>query len=313
MEKKLKVIFLGTPDFAVEILKALIIWEGCEVVCVVTQPDRPRGRGKKLIAPPVKTETLKYGVKVLQPHDVNKLEEIEKIRRFSPDVLVVAAFGQILSPGLLNLAPLGAINVHASLLPKYRGASPIQWAILKGEKVTGVTIMKMDEGLDTGPILSQKAVAIGIDDTAKSLHDELAKTGAQLLIETLNRMVNGKIISIPQDEKKASYAPILKKNDGLIDWNRSVKDVHNHIRAMYPWPGAFFYWQRPKDNKKIMLKIYPGQISFEEIKGIEPGTIVKDKNFVKIACKDFFYIPSMIQPESNKPLTPEGFACGYLK
>ena len=313
MEKKVKTAFLGTPHFALIILDHLLKWEKGEVVCVVTQPDRPKGRGKKLHHPPVKTEALKHGLKVIQPEDVNDDSIVEFFERLKPDVLVVAAFGQILSSKLLNIPKYGAINVHASLLPKYRGASPIQWAVLKGEKITGVTIMKMDEGLDTGPILAQKVVPIGFEDDASKLHDKLAVIGGELLISTLERLINGLIIPVPQDSKVASYAPLLKKEDGLINWDRSATEVHNHIRAMSPWPGAFFYWTRPKDGKNLMLKIFPGTIHFEDNKHFSPGTIIEEKGVLKIACKDFFYIPSKIQPQSSKPLNPEAFCCGYLR
>ena len=312
-EKTLKVIFLGTPEFASVVLKSLLEWDGCDVVCVVSQPDKPKGRGKKLIPTPVKDLALRYGVDVIQPNNINDKNVVSRLRSFGADVLVVAAYGQILSSDVLNIAPLGAINVHASLLPKYRGASPIQWAMLKGEKITGITIMKMDEGLDTGPILAQKVIAIDIYDDAKTLHDKLAVEGAKILIKSLKAMKDKDFVLVSQDERYASYAPMLKKKDGLIDWNRPVKEVHNHIRAMYPWPGAHFYWNRPKDKKRIMLKVFPGCPSFEDTKGVSPGTILGDKSSIKIACKDYFYIPFKVQPESSKPLNPEAFFCGYLK
>ncbi len=313
MEKTVKIAFLGTPHFALIVLEHLLRWEKGEIVCVVTQPDRPKGRGKRVHHPPVKTKALKHGLKIIQPEEVNNDSIVEFFKKLSLDVLVVAAFGQILSYKLLGISKYGAINVHASLLPKYRGASPIQWAILKGEKVTGVTIMKMDEGLDTGPILAQKVVPIGFEDNASTLHDKLAVIGGELLILTLEKLVNGLITPIPQDNRIASYAPLLKKEDGLIDWDRCAKEVHNHIRAMFPWPGAFFYWTRPMDGKNIMLKIFPGNIYFEENKKFPPGAIIEERGFLKIACKDFFYVPSKIQPQSSKPLSPEAFCCGYLR
>lgn len=231
-----RIVFMGTPDFAVPSLEALI-QNQYQVVAVVTQPDRPKGRKKVLTPPPVKEAALRHQLPVLQPERVK--HHIEEIAKFKPDLIVTAAFGQILPLELLQLPKLGAINVHASLLPKYRGAAPIQYALLNGETETGVTIMYMEEGLDTGDMISSVKLPIDQDDNAGTLFDKLSVAGAELLIDTLPELISGTAQAVPQNEREATYARSLKREDERIDWSRSAEQIVNHVRALSPWPGAF--------------------------------------------------------------------------
>jgi len=233
----LNIVFFGTPGFAVPPLKRLLDSEH-SVIAVVTQPDRQSGRGRHVAACPVKVEAQKAGLRTLQPVKVRDVNFINELRALNPSALVVAAYGQILPPEIIHLPEFGCINIHASLLPKYRGASPVNRAIINGESETGITTMLMDEGMDTGPILLQKETEITPDDTAESLSQRLSGIGAELLIQTLKGVVDGTIHPIPQ-AGEASYAPLLKKTDGLIDWTRSAKQLSDFIRGMNPWPGAY--------------------------------------------------------------------------
>ncbi|MBW2646611.1 MAG: methionyl-tRNA formyltransferase [Deltaproteobacteria bacterium] len=233
-----KIVFMGTPEFAVPTLKELFK-ENEKVVAVVAQPNRPRGRGRKTVAPPVKIEAERHGCLVLQPEKASREEFVEQIRELSPDLFVVVAYGHILSKKILSIPRIGAINIHASLLPKYRGAAPIQWAIINGEKETGVTTMWMDVGMDTGDMLISSRVTIEPDDTAATLHDRLSVIGAQLLIKTINRLKNGDLKSALQNPDHATYAPMLKKEAGRIDWAKSAAELDCFVRGMSPWPGAF--------------------------------------------------------------------------
>ncbi|MCK5554403.1 MAG: methionyl-tRNA formyltransferase, partial [Deltaproteobacteria bacterium] len=236
----MRVIFMGTPAFGVPILRAIHM-SNQDLIGVVTQPDRPRGRGRKLGISPVKELAMGFGLSVLQPQTTKDETFIMEVKRMSPDLIVVAAYGRMLTRDLLNIPALGCINVHASLLPKYRGAAPIQWTIVNGERKTGSTIMKMDEGMDTGDILLTQEVEIGDEDTAQSLHDRLAQVGASLIIKAMDQLDRRTLRPIPQDESKASYAPPLKKENGLIDWGQDARDIFNRIRGFDPWPGAFTY------------------------------------------------------------------------
>lgn len=310
-----RVAFFGTPDFAATILKSLITWPHADVVGVFTQPDKPGGRGKKIIAPPVKNLALESGLPVFQPQTLESPETLRDLQSLHPDLLVVAAFGMILSSRVLNLAPHGALNVHASLLPKYRGAAPIQRALANGEPVTGITIMQMVPELDAGPILLQRALAIGIDDTAGMLHDQLAALGGECLREALQGLQRHELVPVQQDPELVTYAPKLNKEDGRITWARPAMEVHNHIRAMHPWPGAFFSWPRPEDGKHIRLQVYPGRIGPEhEAPAPEPGTLqgVQDEG-LPIACLDRSYLVTTLKPASSRPLTAREFVCGYLR
>ncbi|HBV99544.1 MAG: methionyl-tRNA formyltransferase [Peptococcaceae bacterium BICA1-7] len=232
----MKVVFMGTPDFAVPSLKSLA-GAGYDIE-VVTQPDRPRGRGKKLKPSPVKEEALALGLTVHQPQKVREEGFVSLLKSISPDVIAVAAFGQILPAGILNIPPLGCVNVHSSLLPRYRGAAPIQRAIMDGEDRTGITIMKMDQGLDSGDILLQAGIKISGDDSFGTVHDRLAALGAKMLAEVLELLGEGELKGTPQDHDRATYAPIITREDEIIDWEKAVKNIKNRVRALNPWPGA---------------------------------------------------------------------------
>lgn len=238
MLKPLKIAFMGSPDFAVPSLTALT-QSRHEVVSVITQPDRPKGRGCKLCFTQVKSCALDLDIQTFQPQSVKTDQSLEHIRNLDVDVIVVVAYGQILTPALLEAPSLGAVNVHASLLPKYRGPAPIHWAIINREKETGVTTMLMDQGCDTGDILLTSRTAIEADDTAQSLHDRLSEMGANLLVQTLDELAQGRLEPLPQDHAKATYAPLLSKQDGKIDWKKPAQDIEAFIRGMTPWPGAF--------------------------------------------------------------------------
>ncbi|OAT81418.1 methionyl-tRNA formyltransferase [Desulfotomaculum copahuensis] len=233
----MRVVFMGTPDFAVPALQSLIR-AGYRVVAVVTQPDRPRGRGKKLLPGPVKQAAREHGLTVLQPERIKEASFLAQLARLEPDVVVVAAYGQILSPAVLNLPRLGCLNIHASLLPRYRGAAPVHRAVMNGERETGVSIMLMNEGLDTGAVLLQKAVPVTGTDTTGLVQDRLAGLGAELLLETLPRWAAGKITPRPQDDAQATYAPPLTRQDEIIDWQRPARAIADQVRGLDPRPGA---------------------------------------------------------------------------
>lgn len=234
---KLRVLFMGSPDFAIPSLRSLV--EHYEVVAVVTQPDRPRGRGRSLAPPPVKVEAARFGLEVLQPERVRRRSVREKLASYQADLFVVVAFGQILSPRVLALPRLGCINVHASLLPRHRGAAPIQWSVLSGDRESGVTIMLMDAGVDTGPTLLAETVALSPHETAGSLHDRLAPLGARALVRAIDGYCAGELEPHPQREELATEAPMLRKQDGRVDFTRPAAAVDRWIRGMDPWPGAF--------------------------------------------------------------------------
>jgi methionyl-tRNA formyltransferase len=234
----MRVVFMGTPDFAVPSLDALLDSDD-QVVGVVTQPDRPKGRGQVLAASPIKRLALREGLPVLQPEKMKDLAFLEALRSWQADLIAVAAYGRILPPMILQMPPKGCINVHASLLPKYRGAGPIQWAIINGEHETGITTMLMDEGMDTGAILLQERMVIEPDDTAGTLSERLAQLGGTLLIETLRRLKAGTVTPRPQEPSRATLAPLLSKEDGWINWKAPASEIVNRIRGMTPWPGAY--------------------------------------------------------------------------
>lgn len=236
-----KIVFMGSPDFAVPTLRALA--DKFTVVGVITQPDRPAGRGRKLTAPPVKVLAQELGLPIIQPQNLRKdPEAMAQLREWNPDVIAVAAFGQILRPAVLDLPPFGCINVHGSLLPRWRGAAPLNAAILHGDTETGITIMKMDAGLDTGPMISKRAISIRDDDTAGSLFNKMAELGAELLVETLPPYLRGELVPEPQDDSLSTYAPMLKKSDGELDFGHSAVELARKVRAFNPWPGTYFQW-----------------------------------------------------------------------
>ena len=304
---------MGTPGFAAEILKSLIAWPGCEIVGVFTQPDRPCGRGLTCKPSEVKVLAEEHGLPVYQPENFKKPESVKLLADLKPDLLVVAAYGLILPKSVLDVPPLGAWNVHASLLPKYRGAAPIQRSVMDGEFSTGITIMQMDEGMDTGDILLRRAMGIDINQTAGELHDELAELGGKLLVEALERRESGALKRMPQNEERASYAPKLTKADGEIDWNRPVLEIHNLIRGVTPWPGAYFYW-KPEDAKKPMrIAIAPGRIGDEKSAHAEPGKILGlVDGGLAVAAADKLYLIDELKPEGKKLMDAAAFACGYL-
>jgi len=239
---KTRVIFMGTPEFSVPTL-AMLVEEGYDVVGVVTQPDRPAGRGRKVTQSPVKQFALSHGLQVLQPDTLRKPEVVAELAALRPDVIVVAAYGKILPPKVLSIPPKGCINVHASLLPRHRGASPIAAAILAGDAITGTTIMLMDEGMDTGPILAQATMEVRPDDTAGTLGERLARQGAELLAATLPMWLAGEITPQPQPEEGATVCRPIRKEQGRIDWTRPAVEIERMVRAYHPWPGAFTFWE----------------------------------------------------------------------
>ncbi len=276
----MKVIFMGSPDFAVPCLDMLI--REYNVVAVVTQPDRPKGRGGKISATPVKDRALSAGIPVLQPVSIKEPEVIEQIRSLTPDIIITAAYGQIIPPAILDIPKFGCINVHASLLPKYRGASPIHWSIINGEEETGITIMLMDEGMDTGDILLQSRLSIGRDETAGQLHDRLSQLAVDTLKKAVEGIQRGTIVPIPQDHDKATYCPKLDKSMGAIDWSKSPRDVKNLVRGLNPWPGAYTYY---KNNMVKIWNVNIIDIGKNKDKG---GTIIKanSKEGIWVAAGD---------------------------
>jgi methionyl-tRNA formyltransferase len=270
MISRLRVVFMGSPDFAVPALQALA--SQYRLTGVVTQPDRPAGRGGTLKPPAVKAAALRLGVPVIQPDKVRNPEAMNQLRAWAPDLIVVAAFGQILRPDVLDLPKWGCINIHASLLPRGRGAAPIQAAILAGDQQTGITIMKMDPGVDTGPLLSQRAIPISPEDTAGTLFEKLAPLGAKLLLETLPRYLSGELQPQPQPAEGVTYVPMLKKEDGLLDFNQPAAALERRVRAFNPWPGTWFEWNgapvkvlrarvreatSPGAGQRLLLEGYP--------------------------------------------------------
>jgi methionyl-tRNA formyltransferase len=233
-----RLVFLGTPEFAVPTLER-IVEAGHEVLTVVTQPDRPKGRGQQTVAPPVKQAALRLGLPIYQPERVRRADAVEHLRALAPEIMVVVGYGQIIPQSIIDIAPRGIVNVHASLLPKYRGAAPVQWAIVTGESVTGVTTMQIDAGLDTGDILLSAQTEIGPEENALALLGRLAVMGADTLVETLEHLAAGDLVPVKQDSAQATYAPILKREDGWIDWSQPAQAIHNRVRGLQPWPGAY--------------------------------------------------------------------------
>jgi methionyl-tRNA formyltransferase len=297
-----RIVFMGTPAFAVPSLARLLATQ--EVVGVVTQPDRPAGRGRALQAPPVKQLAMEAAVPVYQPRSLRPAAAAEPLRAWQPELIVVAAFGQILRSHVLQLPPLGCLNVHASLLPRWRGAAPIQHAILAGDDETGVSLMRMDEGLDTGPVYVQQALPIGPDETAASLHDRLARLGADLLGERLGDIAAGRLQPRAQDDSQATYAPQIKKEDGRIDWHLPALQIERHIRAMSPWPGAFTTWQgRP-------LKILAADVLPAGGRSIEPGRVVEVQGRPAVGTVAGLLVLSVLQQAGRRAMATEEFLRG---
>ena len=303
----MKVIFMGTPDFSVGTLEALVD-AGHEVVLAVTQPDKPKGRGKEMQFTPVKECAIKYNIPVYQPRRVREPECIEELRKYEADIMVVVAFGQILPKEILEMCEYGCVNVHASLLPKYRGAAPIQWAIIDGEEVTGVTTMQMDEGLDTGDMLLKTEIPLDSKETGGSLHDKLSEAGAKLCVETLKALEEKTVTPIPQGETTTAYAKMLDKQLGNIDWNKDARAIERLIRGLSPWPSAYTNW-----NEKVM-KIWDAS-AIEEIEIAEskaPGTIAKvEKDAFYVQTGDGFLKVCELQIPGKKRMDAGAFMRGY--
>jgi methionyl-tRNA formyltransferase len=299
----MRVVFLGSGSFAIPSLEALQA-AGHEVVAVVTQPDREKGRGRELAPPPVKPVALARGLAVVQPVRIKAAEALETLRAFRPDVQVVVAYGQILPRAVIDLAPLGTVNVHGSLLPRYRGAAPVQWAILNGEAETGVSTMLIDEGMDTGPILLARATPIGKDESAPSLEGRLAGMGAELLVETLAGLEQGTLRPTPQDDTLASYARIIRKEDGRLDWTQPAPALARRVRALQPWPGTFTTFGGRQ--LKVLSALAEGPV------GGEPGTIVEaGPDGLGVACGDGRRLRLVeVQPESRRPMAAAAFVAG---
>lgn len=313
----MNVVFMGTPDFAVGALEA-IIDAGHRVTAVVTQPDKPKGRGKEIQMTPVKECAVAHGIPVFQPVKVKDADAVETLRKFDADIFVVAAFGQILSEEILNMPKYGCVNIHASLLPKYRGSAPIQWAIINGETVSGVTIMQMDKGIDTGDMLMKTEVVIDPKETGDSLHDKLAQAGARLIVEALSKIESGDITPVKQNDEDSCYAKMLQKSMGRIDWQQSAKKLDCLIRGLISWPGASTVY------RGRTLKVWEEQVaSPEELQGkaaaADTGTGDAKPGTVVLVEKDAFYVQTgegvlkmlTVQPEGKKRMAVKDFLLGY--
>jgi methionyl-tRNA formyltransferase len=297
-----RVVFMGTPDFAVPVLTALI--GGCRVVGVVTQPDRPAGRGRQMTMSPVKRVALERDLSLLQPRSLRAPAALAQLAAWEPHVIVVAAFGQILRQDVLDLPPHGCLNVHASLLPRWRGAAPVSAAILTGDEITGVTIMEMDAGLDTGPILARREESIRADDTAATLEERLAQLGADLLVETLPAYLAGALQPRPQPEEGVTYAERLRKRDGRVDWSRPAVELDRQMRAFTPWPGAFttLHGQRLKLLRATPLPNWRG--------GAPPGTVVALDDGVAVATGEGALCLEEVQLAGRRRMDIAAFLCG---
>ena len=299
----MKVVYMGTPDFAVGALES-IIEAGHDVVLVVTQPDKPKGRGKEMQMTPVKKCAIAHDIPVFQPVKIKEREAVEYLKTFEADIFVVAAFGQILSSEILHMPKYGCVNIHASLLPMYRGAAPIQAVILNKEKETGVTIMQMDEGLDTGDMLMKESIPIAADETGESLHDKLSELGAKMIVKALVAIEEGSLTPVPQGDGKTCYASMLKKELGHIDWNKSADDIEHLVRGLYPWPGTFTFL-----NGK-MMKICAVALSDCPVSG-KPGELCEvTKDSLIVNTGEGTLEIKELQPEGKKRMTVHDFLLG---
>lgn len=307
----MKVVFMGTPDFAVDALQA-IIEAGHEVTVVVTQPDKPKGRGKEMQATPVKTCALEHHIPVFQPVKVKEPEAVETLRSYEADIFVVVAFGQILSEEILQMPKYGCVNIHASLLPKYRGAGPIQWAIIDGEKETGITIQQMDKGVDTGDILFQSVVPIDAKETGESLFEKLAKAGAALIVEALPKIEAGEVTPRKQDESQASHAKMLQKSMSRIDWNRKAAELDCLIRGMISWPGASSGYHGKTLKIWQQEPVAKDQLPAEALAGAEPGTVIAvEKDAIYVQTGEGALKLTEVQLEGKKRMAVKDFLLGY--
>ena len=301
----MRIVFMGTPDFSVPALKALVE-AGHEVAAVVTQPDRPRGRGKELQMTPVKVQALAYGIPVYQPEKVKDPAFVEILRNLQPEVIVVIAFGQILSRDILDLPPYGCINIHASLLPKYRGAAPIQWAVIDGEKETGVTTMMMDVGLDTGDMLEKTVIPLDPKETGGSLFDKLSQAGGPLILSTLEKLKAGTAVRTPQTDEDSTYAKMLTKSLGQIDWSMEAAAIERLIRGLNPWPSAYTFVHGKT------LKIWDADVLKESSDGAAPGQIIRtDPHSLIVVAGEALLSIRELQLEGKKRMDVETFLRGY--
>lgn len=298
----LKIVFMGTPDFAVPCLKTLN--ENYEVIAVITQPDRPKGRGQKLTPSPIKEYALEHNLTVLQPEKIKTSETEEQLKKLAPDLIVVVAFGQILSKAILEIPQLGCINVHASLLPKYRGAAPIHWSIINGETKTGITTMYMDVGLDTGDMILKEEVSISAKMNTGELHDTLMNIGAKTLLQTIKQIAEGSVVRNKQNDAKASYAPLLTKELERINWLLPAQEIYNLVRGLNPWPVAFSIFKGKK------LKIWQTKV-IDNVTIGEIGTVLSltETGFTVQTGKGILEILEL-QPESKRKMTAKDFVCG---
>lgn len=300
----MNIVFMGTPDFAACILKS-IYEAGHNITLVVTQPDKPKGRGKEMAVSAVKAYAQEVGLPVFQPVKIKSEESVAELKKYPADIFVVAAFGQILSKEILEMPKYGCVNAHASLLPKYRGASPIQWSIMMGENETGVTMMQMDEGLDTGDMLTRVVVPITSEDTGETLHDKLAEAGAKLCVDTLVDIENGNLNPVKQPKECDSYAKLLNKQMGELDFNKDASKLELLIRAFTPWPGTYSYL----DGKILkIIKAHVSEDSFED----KCGEVVNvSSNEIQIACKTGSLVVEELQLEGKKRMKVHDFLLGY--
>ncbi len=299
----MKVIFMGTPEFAVPCLRALID-EKNELLAVFTQPDRPKGRGKRLMMPPVKALAIEADIPVYQPISLKSPEVLETIKKLGPDIIIVVAYGQLLPKAILELPPFGCVNVHASLLPKYRGAAPINWAIINGEDKTGITTMYMDVGIDTGDMILKEELLIGEDETSAELHDRMAALGAEVLIKTLNLIETGNVVREPQDHQESSHASMLSKELGMIDWTKTASEIKNLVRGTIPWPTAFTTYKRE------VMKVL--KCTIEETKAPDiPGKLISvTKDGIYVATGNGTIVIQELQFSGGKRLTVKDFLVG---
>lgn len=300
----MRIVFMGTPDFAVPILQRLIN-DKYEIAAVVTQPDRPKGRKKTLTPPPVKTAALRHGIPVLQPDDIREPERANDVFSYKPDLVITAAFGQMLPKAILSLPPLGCVNVHASLLPEYRGGAPIHHALIDGKKETGVTVMYMAEKMDAGDILAQSVVPIDDTDNVGTLHDKLSVAGARLLADVLPKLEAGSLTPVPQDEEKVTYAPNIRRDDERIDWHAGGEAIFNRIRGMNPWPGAYTLY------KGRVMKIWQAE-KVHHAHQATPGTVISiDRDgFLVRSGDDVAIRVTELQPAGKKRMTSAQFLQG---
>ncbi len=300
----MRIVFMGTPEFAVPSLEALLRSDD-QVVGVVSQPDRPKGRGHQLVAPPVKLVAERAGIPILQTLKIRTPEFLQALSAWQPDLIAVAAYGRILHTLILRLPPMGCVNVHGSLLPKYRGAAPVQWAVINGETETGITTMLMDEGMDTGPMLLQEKLEISHDDTAGTLAPRLAELGGRLLVDTIAQLKAGTLMPKKQDDAQATLAPLLKKEDGLIDWTMKATALADRVRGLSPWPGAYTLFGAERWN--IWKAVSNGGTTTDK-----PGTIVAvNKQAIVVAAGDGLLDVREIQTASSKRMSAGQFLAGH--